>query len=144
MGCSCSQGKVWVGGIYEVCVGSCSRRKLQVCFNLLAKCGEELQNLARSVADDEEYDEEEEEDEEDKENVEDADSEEVAVAEEASLPTCGAADALSGMKGCKQLPLEGRKAPIRWSTAIANAASGRVPVPMGGKKAALLRAAGVL
>ena len=123
-------------------MGSCCRRRLQVCFNLLAKCGEELQNLARSVADDEEYDEEEE-DEEDKENEGDADSEEVAVAEEASLPTCGAADALSGMKGCKQLPLEGRKAPIRWNTVIANAASGRVPVPMGGKKAALLRAAGV-
>ena len=111
-------------------VGSCSRRKLQVCFNLLAKCGEELQNLARSVADDEEYDEEE---------VEEAGSEEVAVAENVPFPTCDAADAVSGLKGCKQIPMVGRKAPIGWGNTVS--ADEGVPVTMGGKKAALLRAA---
>ena len=128
MGCSCSQGKVWVGGGW----GSCSRRKLQVCFNLLAKCGEELQNLARSVADDDEYYEDDEAD------VEEADSGEVAVAGEVPFPTCDAAD--SGMKGCKQMPMVGRKAPIVWGNTVSAADEG-VPVTMGGKKAALLRAA---
>ena len=33
-------------------VGSCSPRKLQIVFNLLAKCDEDLQDLARGVADD--------------------------------------------------------------------------------------------
>jgi hypothetical protein len=33
-------------------VGSCSPRKLQIAFNLLAKCDEDLQDLARGVADD--------------------------------------------------------------------------------------------
>ena len=95
-------------------VGSCSPRKLQIVFNLLAKCDEDLQDLARGVADDEDGEEE--------------DSDDATVALEGRnvalgvTPTLGAkaaaiaaaehAGCSKGMKGAKTLAPEGRKVPI--------------------------------
>ena len=95
-------------------VGSWSPRKLQIVFNLLAKCDEDLQDLARGVAGDEDGEEE--------------NSDDATVALEGRnvalgvIPTLGAkaaaiaaaehAGCSKGMKGAKTLAPEGRRVPI--------------------------------